>query len=26
LARDPAIAKQPVSRLLAGRLQAVAGG
>jgi hypothetical protein len=26
LARDPAIADQPVSRLLAGRLQAVAGG
>jgi hypothetical protein len=26
LARDPAIANQPVSRLLAGRLQAVAGG
>jgi hypothetical protein len=25
LARDPAIANQPVSRLLAGRLQAVAG-
>ena len=26
LARDPAIANHPVSRLLAGRLQAVAGG
>ena len=26
LARDPAVADQPVSRLLAGRLQAVAGG
>jgi hypothetical protein len=26
LARDPAVASQPVSRLLAGRLQALAGG
>ena len=26
LVRDPAIANQPVSRLLAGRLQALAGG
>jgi len=26
LARDPAIANQPVSRLLAGRLQALASG
>jgi hypothetical protein len=25
LARDPAVASQPVSRLLAGRLQACAG-
>jgi len=26
LARDPAVANQPVSRLLAGRLQSLAGG